>query len=215
MPKFAIITLAILVMVAALALMWPRIARADLLKEGDVAPQFDTQMVIRVATDSAPDATQSTEVKPVKLSDFLGRKLVLYFYPKDETPGCTKEACAFRDGYAKFKQAGVAVLGCSVDTEEAHKAFIQKYQLPFPLVLDPDRKIATAYGVANGIPILGLDKRVTYVIDEDGKILKVYPQVDPALNATQIIDALGPLSPAASSDEAPATTTPAVPPASR
>lgn len=214
MSKFAIVTLAILIMAAAVALMWPRIARADLLKEGDVAPQFDTQMVIGVATDSAPDATQSTEVKPVKLSDFLGRKLVLYFYPKDETPGCAKEACAFRDGYAKFKQAGVAVLGCSVDTEEAHKAFIQKYQLPFPLVLDPDRKIAAAYGVANGIPILGLDKRVTYLIDENGKIAKVYPQVDPALNATQIIEALGPLSSAASSDEAPAPPTPAAPPAS-
>jgi len=82
------------------------------------------------------------------------------------------------------------VLGCSVDSADSHKAFIKKYNLPFPLLLDPDHKIATAYGAANGIPILGLDRRITYVIDENGKILKVYPQVDPAIHANQILAAL-------------------------
>ncbi len=166
------------ILVGAMLVLRPLIGRAQVLKEGEPAPAFDSQMVV------------GDEIKPVKLSDFAGRKLVLYFYPKDNTPGCTKEACAFRDGFARYQQAGIAVLGCSVDSTDAHKAFIKKYNLPFPLLLDPDHKIATAYGAANGIPILGLDRRITYVIDEHGKILKVYPQVDPAIHANQILAAL-------------------------
>src|SRR3972149_1070224 len=173
----SIVALAVLVS-AAIALR-PRIARAEMLKEGQPAPAFASRMVA------------GEEVKPVKLGDFAGKKLILYFYPKDDTPGCTREACAFRDGFARYQQAGIAVLGCSIDSAEAHKAFIKKYSLPFPLLLDPERKIATAYGAANGIPILGLDRRVTYVIDESGKILKVYPRVDPAIHAAEILQALG------------------------
>jgi peroxiredoxin Q/BCP len=131
------------------------------------------------------------QVTAVSRADFHGRKLVLYFYPKDNTPGCTREACAFRDGYARFQGAGIAVLGCSIDSADSHKAFIKKYRLPFPLLLDPDRSIARAYGADNGIPILGLDRRVTYVIGEDGLILKVYPSVDPGIHAKQIIHDLG------------------------
>ena len=173
-------TLAVsVVLIGAAIALKPRIARAELLKEGDPAPSFDTQMVM------------GDEVRPVKLSDFLGKKLVLYFYPKDDTPGCTKEACAFRDGFARYQQAGIVVLGCSVDNADAHKAFIKKYNLPFPLLLDPDHKIATAYGAANGIPILGLDRRITYVIDETGKIQSVYPRVDPSVHAGAILTALG------------------------
>ena len=108
---------------------------------------------------------------------------MLYFYPKDNTPGCTKEACAFRDGFTDLKNWGIVVLGCSIDSADKHRAFAQKYNLPFPLLLDPDNKIAKAYGADNGIPILGLDRRITYVIDEDGRILKVYPKVDPATHA--------------------------------
>jgi len=166
------------ILVGATLLLKPFIARAQTLKEGEPAPAFESQMV------------QGEEVKPVGLSDFAGKKLVLYFYPKDNTPGCTKEACAFRDGFARYQQAGIAVLGCSVDSADAHKAFIKKYNLPFPLLLDPDHKIAAAYGAANGIPILGLDRRITYVIDENGKILKVYPKVDPAVHANEILSAL-------------------------
>jgi peroxiredoxin Q/BCP len=168
-----------IVLIGAAILLKPRIARAEMLKEGEPAPSFDSQMVI------------GEEVKPVKLSDFLGKKLVLYFYPKDDTPGCTKEACAFRDGFARYQQAGITVLGCSVDSADSHKAFIKKYNLPFPLLLDPDHKIATAYGAANGIPILGLDRRVTYIIDETGKIQGVYPRVDPSVHAGEILTALG------------------------
>ena len=168
----------ILVVLGAIALR-PRIARADLLKEGQIAPPFSTQMIT---------GDQQT---PISLSDFHGRKVILYFYPKDETPGCTKEACAFRDGYSRYSNAGLTVLGCSVDSADAHKKFIQKYNLPFSLLLDPDKKIATAYGAANGIPILGLDRRITYVIDEKGNVLKVYPNVDPSTHAIEILNDLG------------------------
>jgi peroxiredoxin Q/BCP len=174
---------AIVVLLVAMVLLRPRIARAEVLKEGDVAPPITTQMVT------------GDQITPFSLSDYRGKKIILYFYPKDDTPGCTKEACAFRDGFSQFQSAGLTVLGCSVDSSEAHREFIKKYNLPFPLLLDPDRKIATSYGVANGIPILGLDKRVTYVIDEDGRILKVYPKVDPSIHAKEILAALPPPSP--------------------
>ncbi len=156
MKMITAVVIVIVVVVGAIALR-PRIARADLLKEGQIAPPFSTQMIT------------GDQQSPVSLSDFHGRKVILYFYPKDQTPGCTKEACAFRDGYSRFTNAGLTVLGCSVDSADAHKAFIQKYNLPFPLLLDPDKKIATEYGAANGIPILGLDRRNNYVIDEKGQ----------------------------------------------
>lgn len=176
--RLVLLSLAVsVVLIGTMLALRPLIGRAEMLKEGEPAPAFDSQMVL------------GEDVKPVKLSDFAGKKLVLYFYPKDNTPGCTKEACAFRDGFARYQQAGIAVLGCSVDSADAHKAFIKKYNLPFPLLLDPDHKIAAAYGAANGIPILGLDRRITYVIDENGKILKVYPRVDPALHAGEILAA--------------------------
>ena len=175
--------IAIGILSIAAVLLRPRIARAEVLKEGEIAPPINTQMVT------------GDQVTPFSLTDYRGHKVVLYFYPKDDTPGCTKEACAFRDGFAKFQSAGLMVLGCSVDSSEAHQKFIKKYNLPFPLLLDPDRKIATNYGVANGIPILGLDKRVTYVIDEEGRILKVYPNVDPSIHASQILADLPPPPP--------------------
>jgi peroxiredoxin Q/BCP len=176
-----VMMVAIVVAVAGLGAIAfrPRIARAAMLSVGAPAPAFHSQMV------------SGEQVTPVSLADFHGRKLVLYFYPKDNTPGCTKEACAFRDGYVRFQAAGIAVIGCSIDSAHSHKAFIRKYGLPFSLLLDPDRSIARAYGADNGIPILGLDRRVTYVIGEDGLILKVYPSVDPGVHAKQIIHDLG------------------------
>ncbi|MGH7913872.1 MAG: peroxiredoxin [Candidatus Binataceae bacterium] len=176
-----IIMVVIVLAVAGLAAIGfrPRIARAAMLPVGALAPNFHSQVV------------NGDQVAPISLGDFHGRKLVLYFYPKDNTPGCTREACAFRDGYARFQAAGIAVLGCSIDSAESHKAFIKKYALPFSLLLDPDRSIARAYGADNGIPILGLDRRVTYVIGENGLIMKVYPSVDPGIHAKQIIHDLG------------------------
>lgn len=164
---------------AAALLLRPRSAEAAMLNVGDLAPNFSTEAV-------AGDQTI-----PVHLVDYRSRRIVLYFYPKDNTPGCTREACAFRDGYAKLQNWGVIVFGCSIDGANAHRAFAKKYRLPFPLLLDPDKRIAKAYGADNGIPILGLDKRVTYVIGEDGRIAAVYPQVDPATHANQIIRDLG------------------------
>ena len=164
-------------------LFFPWLARGEMLKMGDVAPEFSTAAVL---------GDQST---PVKLSDYRGRKVVLYFYPKDNTPGCTKEACTFRDGYNDLQRWGIVLLGCSIDSADSHRAFARKYSLPFPLLLDPGNKIAKAYGADNGIPILGLDRRITYVIGEDGRILKVYPSVDPASHAKQIVRDLGPDKP--------------------
>ena len=169
------IGVALLVLAIAAVLAWPRPARADLLKVGDSAPDFST------------NAVMGDQTVPIRLSDYRGRQVVLYFYPKDGTPGCTKEACAFRDGYAKLSQAGIVVLGCSIDEADAHRAFAKKYGLPFPLLLDPDKKIAKAYGADNGIPILGLDRRITYVIGGDGLIVKLYPHVDPSIHAREII----------------------------
>src|SRR3984893_14005014 len=177
----AIIALGVLFV--AITLLRPRIACAEILREGDLAPPITTQMVT------------GEQITPFSLTAYRGKKIVLYFYPKDDTPGCTKEACAFRDGFAQFQTAGLTVFGCSIDSSEAHRKFIKKYSLPFPLLLDPDRKIATSYGAANGIPILGLDKRITYVIDENGLILKVYPNVDPSVHASQILADLPPPAP--------------------
>jgi peroxiredoxin Q/BCP len=179
--RLAITIVGILLIIGAALipiLMNPGRANAALLKEGQNAPAFSTEMVV------------GDQVQPVKLADFRGKRVILYFYPKDQTPGCTKEACAFRDGYARFQQAGIVVLGCSVQGADAHKAFIKKYSLPFPLLLDPGKKIATAYGAANGIPVLGLDRRITYVIDGNGKIEQVYPRVDPSVHANEILQAL-------------------------
>src|SRR5216683_2271372 len=177
--KLVAIVLILVVAGAAIVAFRPRAARAAMLKEGDIAPSIST------------DAIFNDQIISFHLSDYRGRQVVLYFYPKDNTPGCTKEACAFRDGYARFQAAGIAVLGCSIDSPESHKAFIRKYRLPFPLLLDPDRSIARAYGAENGIPILGLDRRITYVIGEDGRISKVYPSVDPGAHAKQIVHDLG------------------------
>ena len=172
--------LAILVAAGLVAVVLrPRAARAAMLSVGDEAPGFST------------NAIAGDQTIPVHLIDYRGRRVVLYFYPKDNTPGCTREACAFRDGYAKLQNWGITVFGCSVDSANAHRAFAKKYDLPFPLLLDPDKKIAKAYGADNGIPILGLDKRITYVIGDDGRIEAVYPQVDPGTHANQIIRDLG------------------------
>jgi peroxiredoxin Q/BCP len=163
----------------AAALLRPREARAATLAVGEQAPDFSTSAVVGDQTIS------------IHLIEYRGHRVVLYFYPKDNTSGCTKEACAFRDGYAKLRDWGITLFGCSVDSADSHRAFANKYRLPFPLLLDPDKKIAKAYGADNGIPILGLDKRITYVIGEDGRIAAVYPQVDPRTHADQIIHDLG------------------------
>ena len=148
-----------------------------LLEPGDKAPNFKT-------TDQ--------DGQPVSLKDFAGKKVVLYFYPKDDTPGCTKEACAFRDGFAEFRRRKVEILGVSVDNEKSHKKFVEKYDLPFRLLADTEKKIVNDYGVWGqkalyGLKFMGIN-RVTYLIDEKGKIAAVWPKVKPAEHAKEILD---------------------------
>lgn len=142
--------------------------------------------------DTAPDFTvKDTNGNTVKLSDYAGKMVVLYFYPKDDTPGCTKEACSFRDNYQQYLSKGITVFGVSLDDEAAHQAFTSKFNLPFPLLSDVDGTIAKAYDVLgdyNGTPYA---QRVTYIIGEDGKISQVYTTINTETHATDILSAIG------------------------
>ena len=150
------------------------------LEVGDKAPAFKT-------TNQNGDA--------ISLADFRGRKVVLYFYPKDDTPGCTKEACSFRDGWSKFRKRGLAVLGVSTDDEKSHRKFADKFSLPFPLLADTDKAIVKAYGVWGEKSMYGRKymgtHRVTYLIDEKGKIAAVWPKVKPDGHADEVLEAAG------------------------
>lgn len=130
-----------------------------------------------------------------KLSDFRGQKVLLYFYPADDTPGCTKEACNFRDDYSAYEKAGVAVLGVSPDDVESHVKFKKKFQLPFPLLVDEGHKVCDAYGVWGPKKFLGKSYegvlRTTFLIDEQGHILKVFENVRPAEHSAEVLSALG------------------------
>ena len=143
---------------------------------------------------AAPDfAAKDANGEIVRLKDLRGQKVVLYFYPRDDTPGCTKEACSFRDAFAQFKRRNIRILGVSVDSEASHSKFTAKYKLPFTLIADPDHAIADAYGVYGekkfmGRTYLGV-KRITYLIDEKGKIKKVFEKVKPEEHAQEVLDA--------------------------
>lgn len=137
--------------------------------------------------DTAPSFTvKDTNGNTVTLSDYAGKTVVLYFYPKDDTPGCTKEACSFRDNYEQYLSKGITVFGVSMDDEASHQAFTQKFNLPFPLLADTDGAITKAYDVDGG----GYSKRVTYVIDGSGKISQVYATVKTDTHATDILSGL-------------------------
>ncbi len=132
---------------------------------------------------------------PRKLSDFRGRNVVLYFYPADDTPGCTKEACNFRDDYSAYENAGVQILGVSPDTVKSHVKFKQKFQLPFPLLADEGHKVCDLYGVWGPKKFMGREYegvlRTTFLIDENGKIVKVFEKVRPAEHSMEVLSALG------------------------
>jgi peroxiredoxin Q/BCP len=145
--------------------------------------------------DKAPDITAPTSGGgKVALSDFKGKNVILYFYPKDDTPGCTKEACAFRDEFAAFKRKGAVVLGVSVDSVKAHDKFAEKFKLPFTLVSDEDKKIVQAYGVWGEKSFMGRKylgtHRVTFLIGPDGRIKKIWPKVKPEEHAEEVLAAL-------------------------
>ncbi len=143
------------------------------IQEGQMAPDF-----------SARDDQGNT----INLKDFRGKKnVVLYFYPKDDTPGCTIEACNFRDDFSKYQDKETVVLGVSFDDAESHKAFKNKFQLPFPLLVDSDRKIAQAYGVEGD----KYPNRDTIVIDKEGKVKKVFRKVDPKPHSGELLNIIG------------------------
>jgi thioredoxin-dependent peroxiredoxin len=132
---------------------------------------------------------------PRKLSDFRGRNVVLYFYPADDTPGCTKEACNFRDDYSAYEKANIVILGVSPDTVKSHVKFKQKFQLPFPLLADEGHKVCDLYGVWGPKKFVGKEYegvlRTTFLIGEEGKIVKVFENVRPAEHSTEVLSALG------------------------
>ena len=143
-------------------------------------------MTLAVGT-VAPDFTvKDTNGNTVKLSEFKGKTVVLYFYPKDDTPGCTKEAQGFRDAYPEYQGKDMVVLGVSMDDQASHKLFTEKYGLPFQLLADVDGAITKAYDVSGG----GYAKRVTYIIDSEGKIAQVYDKVNTETHAKDILAAI-------------------------
>jgi thioredoxin-dependent peroxiredoxin len=143
----------------------------------------------------APDFTVLNDKgEKVKLSDFKGKKVVLYFYPKDDTPGCTKEACAFRDGISAIKKKGAEVLGVSTDSVESHQKFKKKFDLNFALLADTDKKIVDDYGTWKeksmyGRKYMGIE-RTTFVIDEQGKISHIFPKVKVDQHYQEVLEAL-------------------------
>ena len=151
-----------------------------MLKEGDKAPDF---------------TTKDQDGNTVKLSDHKGERLVLYFYPKDDTPGCTKEACSFRDADTTYRKKGIKVFGVSTDSEKSHQKFISKFQLPFDLLADTDKSIVEKYGVWGEKSMYGKKymgtMRKTFLIDEQGKIAKIFDKVNVAEHADEVLEAFG------------------------
>lgn len=150
-----------------------------MLKVGDKAPLFTLK-----------DRTG----EDVSLSDFWGKKVVIYFYPKDNTPGCTRQACAFAEHFAAFKEKNVSVIGISKDSVSSHLKFADKYSLPFILLSDPDRTVIEAYGAWQEKKLYGKLSmgvvRMTFIIDENGYVEKIMPKVKPDTNAIEILESL-------------------------
>lgn len=149
------------------------------LKEGDKAPDF---------------STLTNGGGTLSLADLKGKSVILYFYPRDDTPGCTKEACAFRDHFAAFKKKGAVVLGVSIDPVKSHDKFVEKFKLPFTLLADEDKQIVEAYGVWGQKSFMGRKymgiHRVTFLIGPDGRIRKIWPKVKPEEHAAEVLAAL-------------------------
>ena len=151
-----------------------------MLKEGDKAPEF---------------VSKDQDGNPVKLSDFKGKRVVLWFYPKDDTPGWTKEACSLRDAGGKFDKKNIEVIGVSTDSEKSHQKFISKYNLPMTLVADTEKDVVEKYGVwveksMYGKKYMGI-QRTTFLIDESGKIAKIFDKVDVEAHADEVLEAFG------------------------
>ena len=148
---------------------------APILKIGDDAPTF-----------TLPDS----QGNQVSLNDYKGKWAVLYFYPKDDTPGCTKEACQFIDDFKTLEALGAKVIGVSIDDSFSHKKFAEKYNLPFPLLSDASGEVADRYGALNNFLVIKLAKRYTFLINPQGKIAKIYLSVDTSKHSQEIIEDL-------------------------
>ena len=139
------------------------------------------------AGDAAPDFTaKNQDGKTIKLSEQKGKYVLLYFYPKDETPGCTKEACSFRDSYAEIKKLNAVIFGVSRQDEKSHQKFIAKHKLPFDLLVDSDGSIGESFGVKT-MPVIGFLKRQSILISPEGKVIKFYGDVDPTKHVAEVI----------------------------
>ena len=148
--------------------------------------------IVEIGNPAPAIETKNQKGETIKLSDFLGKKVILYFYPKDNTPGCTTEACNFRDNYQSLVQDGFEVLGVSIDSEQSHQKFIAKHELPFNLLVDEDQKIVNDYGVwveknMYGKKYMGT-ARTTFIIDENGIILHIIKKVDNKNASQQVRD---------------------------
>lgn len=146
--------------------------------------------MIKIGQKATPFTLSDQDGKIHRLKDYLGKKVLLYFYPKDDTPGCTVEACSFRDGYNEFKKLGLIILGVSADSVKSHKKFSDKFSLPFPLLSDEDKKVCMAYGVWGKKKFMGREymgiTRSSFLIDEKGKIAKIYNEVKPPVHAEEV-----------------------------
>lgn len=164
--------------IGGIFLGWEMAGAAEVPKAGQPAPGF-----------SLPDQSGKLQT----LTDLAGQWVVLYFYPKDDTPGCTKEACSFRDDLHRLEQLGAKVIGISVDDTDSHAQFARKYHLPFPLLADQSGEVADRYGALTNLGIVKIAKRYTYLIRPDGRIAKVYLSVDTSRHSQEIIDDLSQL----------------------
>lgn len=147
-------------------------------------------MMIQAGSQAPNFELPNEDLVKISLSQFLGKFVAVYFYPKDDTPGCTTEACALRDAYAEFEKAGVVVLGISQDSPQSHMQFKKKYKLPFTLLSDQNEEVIKIYG-AYAMPF---NKRITYIVDPSGVIAKAYDNVDPASHASQLLEDIKNLS---------------------
>jgi peroxiredoxin Q/BCP len=154
-----------------LALLWLALFALLGLSPGDPAPNF---------------TAKNQNGKVVHLSDYRGKPVLLYFYPKDDTPGCTTEACSFRDEYSKFQSLGAVILGISRQDQKSHQSFRAKYHLPFDLLTDHDGSVAKSYGV-DLYPGVGYHKRESALISPDGKLIRLYPNVNPGTHSAEVL----------------------------
>jgi peroxiredoxin Q/BCP len=173
-----VVVLAVALLVGA-GWLWATSSRAEIalpVRVGQTAPDF---------------SLNDQNGMPVTLSDYRGRQtVVLYFYPKDSTPGCTKEACSFRDDLSRFQSLNARVLGVSVDGQDSHRAFAEKYKLTFPILSDEEYRVSRAYGVLSEFVGFRFAKRTTFVIGHDGVIRRIFTDVDPKDHATELLQFL-------------------------